>query len=105
VFDLGDAGDAHLERRGQVFLRQAELLAGLGKLVPPVLGKQPARPAWISSAVTPAARSSSSKRPSPAGSASASSFLFVSGVVDVGQFGYRDVVAVPACPVARLVAA
>jgi hypothetical protein len=44
VFDLGDAGDAHPERRGYVFLRQAELLAGLGQLVPPVLGQQPARP-------------------------------------------------------------
>ena len=27
VLDLGDAGHAHPERRGQVFLRQAELLA------------------------------------------------------------------------------
>ena len=43
MLDLGDAGDAHPERRGHVFLREAELLAGLGKLVPPVLGKQPAR--------------------------------------------------------------
>ena len=43
MLNLRDAGDAYPERRGEVLLREAELLARLGELVPPVLGEQPAR--------------------------------------------------------------
>jgi len=43
VLDLGYPGDAHPHGGGDLFLAQAQLLAGLGELVPARLGKQAAR--------------------------------------------------------------
>ena len=41
VLDLGYPGDADAHRGGDLLLAQAELLAGLGELVPAGLGEQP----------------------------------------------------------------
>ena len=106
MLDLGDPGDAHPERCGDVLLREAEMLAGLGELVPPVLGEQPACSRLdLLGGYARRVEFLFQGLPVFAGSASAWSVLFVSGVVDVELFGQRDVAAVPACPVARFAAA
>jgi hypothetical protein len=43
VLDLGYPGDAHAHGGGDLLLAQAQLLAGLGELMPAGLGEQPAR--------------------------------------------------------------
>jgi hypothetical protein len=43
LLDLGYPGDTHAHGRGDLLLTQAQLLAGLGKLVPARPGKQLAR--------------------------------------------------------------
>jgi hypothetical protein len=88
VLDLGDAGDAYPERRGYIFLCHAELLAGLGELVAPVLGEQPVR-SCLDLLGRYARRVEFLFQGFPVlrGCASAWSFLFVGGVVDVELFG------------------
>ena len=43
VFDLGYPGDAHSHGGGDLLLAQAQLLTGLGELVPACLRERPAR--------------------------------------------------------------
>jgi hypothetical protein len=69
VLDMGHAGGAYARRGGDVFPREAQLLAGLGELVPAARASSSRAPASISAGETPAACSSRSRVPSPAGCA------------------------------------
>jgi len=104
VLDLGDPGDAHPKRRGDVLLAAAELLTGLGELVTAVLGEQLARSrrdllrrdASRVEFFVPAV-------PSPAGSALPRPVLSLSGVVNVKLFSQRGCCPGSSAPTCRLV--
>lgn len=107
MLDLGDAGDAHPHGVSDAFLREAQLLAGFGELVPAGLGEQLAYPGLdLGGGDTGGVKFPLESFPSPAGCAWACSLpLVFGGVVEVQLLGERNVVAVPPLPVAGLVAA
>jgi hypothetical protein len=104
VLDLGYPGDAHAHCGGDVLLGKACLRAS-AIWFPRAVARSLRAPASISSGETPIACSSRSSLSRSGESASASSLISVRGVFEVEPLGDRDVIPVPALPVAGFVAA